>query len=227
MSATSRAFQPRLSPDTEAFQAFLVGAKSLWGTHLFREVAGEAARLGLEAPAAIEQAMAGSVAYQYFAWLEHYLQQFKFLGPYGIIEAFATQGRAISRAFDEAMTRGPGSIRLDPRLELPGYYREGDFHQHPGGIWSDDSDAFVYEWGARLGAFSVLLSDADDLHSRLARLIASGSPSAVLDLGCGFGKSTLPIKRQAAKARVAGVDLSAPVLHPAVPGGTGPLPANA
>lgn len=59
MSTAPRSFQPQLSPDTDAFQAYLVGVKSFWGSHLFREVAGEATRLALEDPAAIEKARSG------------------------------------------------------------------------------------------------------------------------------------------------------------------------
>jgi hypothetical protein len=121
MSIAPRSFQPQLSPDTDAFQAYLVGVKSFWGSHLFREVAGEATRLALEDPAAIEKAMAASPVYQYFAWLEHYLQQYKFVGPYGIIREFEGQHQAIEWAFDDAMAKGPGSLRLDPQLELPRY----------------------------------------------------------------------------------------------------------
>ena len=212
MTSPVRPFRPRVSPDAEAFQSFLVGLKSVWGGELFREVAREARSRGVDDPAAIEREMRASPAYQYFAWLEHYLQQYRFVGPYGIIKEFEAQAPEIVAALDGATRRGPGRITLNPDLELPRYYREGDFHQHPGGIWSDDIDACVYEWGARLGAFSVVLKDADDLHGRFASSVVRPAGLDVVDLGCGFGKSTLPLRRCTPSGRVVGVDLSAPVL---------------
>ena len=77
MTSPVRPFRPRVSPDAEAFQSFLVGLKSVWGGELFREVAREARSRGVDDPAAIEREMRASPAYQYFAWLEHYLQQYR------------------------------------------------------------------------------------------------------------------------------------------------------
>jgi ubiquinone/menaquinone biosynthesis C-methylase UbiE len=210
MAAVER-YRPRVSPDTEAFQSYLVGVKSAWGNELFREVAREAAAVKADDPAGIERELKSSPGYQYFAWLEHYLQQYKYVGPYGIVKEFEGQSDEVRRVLDEAMQRGPGTITLDPGLELPRYYVEADFHQHPGGIWSDDIDAFAYEWAART-PFSVKLASETELHDRLARFIARENPSDILDLACGFGKTTFALKREMPNARVIGIDLSAPAL---------------
>src|SRR5207248_150763 len=53
-----------------------------------------------------------------------------------------------------------------------------------------------------------------DLHTRLARFIRDRfQPRSVLDVGCGFGKTTLPLKREMTKTEVTGCDLSAPLLR--------------
>jgi ubiquinone/menaquinone biosynthesis C-methylase UbiE len=52
------------------------------------------------------------------------------------------------------------------------------------------------------------------LHTRFTALIAAdAAPNSVLDMGCGFGKSTLPLCSEFPAARVEGVDLSAPCLR--------------
>ena len=52
-----------------------------------------------------------------------------------------------------------------------------------------------------------------DLHERFTDLVALAcTPRRILDLGCGFGKSTLPFCRAFPEARVEAVDLAAPCL---------------
>ena len=104
-------------------------------------------------------------------------------------------------------------LDLQPDLELPRYYTGVDIHQHPGGVWSRDEAGLVYEHGAR--STTPLLGAAHaDLHSRFTDHIAGElSPSSVLDMGCGFGKSTLPFATRFAGARVEAVDLSEPCLR--------------
>jgi len=105
-----------------------------------------------------------------------------------------------------------GTLQLDSDLELPDWYTGFDIHLQPGGIWSSRQAARIYELGAAL----VMLGDNDDyaFHESFAR---TGVPPRdyrnVVDLGCGFGKSTRPIKRLYPKAQVVGLDLSAPVLE--------------
>src|SRR6185436_18925360 len=54
-----------------------------------------------------------------------------------------------------------------------------------------------------------------DLHDRLASVALEvfPMPSRVLDMGCGFGKSTRPFYETLKDAEVEGVDLSAPCLR--------------
>jgi ubiquinone/menaquinone biosynthesis C-methylase UbiE len=70
----------------------------------------------------------------------------------------------------------------------------------------------VYELGAKL----VMMGDNDDY--KFHRLFVSTALPArpyrrIVDLGCGFGKSTWPLKRSFPDAEVIGVDLAAPCLR--------------
>ena len=112
---------------------------------------------------------------------------------------------------ERAAETEPDRLDLDPDMALPDYFCVGDFHQHPGGIWSDAHDAFVYEWGATLT--TPMSADHGDLHDRFAKqIVAAVSPKAVLDQACGFGKTTLALKKILPDAEVIGSDVAAPCL---------------
>src|SRR4030095_2585100 len=105
-------------------------------------------------------------------------------------------------------------VELAAKPEYPDYYTRIDIHQHPGGVWSDPIAGFVYERGAR-STTPLAAGRHRDLHARLTAvaLEVSPSPSRVLDMGCGFGKSTRPFYETLKDAEVEGVDLSAPCLR--------------
>jgi ubiquinone/menaquinone biosynthesis C-methylase UbiE len=200
-----------------AAQAFLLATKTYWTTRLFPEVRAEyerrVARCGAR-PAATEEAqalMADSTLYAFFAWLERHLQRYKYSGRYGL-QAWHAQDRARLEAALEAPLP-PGLLELDPALELPRYYTGTDIHQHPGGVWSDPIAGYVYECGAR-STTPLAGARHADLHDRLTALALEVAPDAraILDLGCGFGKSTRPFYRRAPEARIEALDLAAPCL---------------
>src|SRR6266536_5116119 len=112
---------------------------------------------------------------------------------------------------DRAPTAPLGSLELDPNQQLLEYYADTEFHIQPGGVWSGAANAFVYEVGAKI----VMMGDNDDY--RFHRLfVESAIPKrpygAILDVGCGFGKSTRPFVDAFPDADVVGIDLSAPNL---------------
>lgn len=145
-------------------------------------------------------------SYGSFAWLERGAQKLLW--------------RAVSDAIEhevpanEAPT-GDSTLILDPHLALPGWYTDWDIHLQPGGVWSSERAALVYELGAKL----VMLGENDEyqFHQLFA---ANGVPQRayrfIVDLGCGFGKSTWPFKQVYPEAEVTGVDLAAPCLRLAI-----------
>lgn len=202
--------------ELDAGQRFLLACKGWWTTSLYSRIREEYAARAGEAGARHSVADVAAIvedltAYRYFSWLERHLQRMKYSGRYGLTRYYGERR-------DEALRRLTASgaddlLELRPELQLPSYYMSVDIHQHPGGIWSDEVAGLVYEHGAR--TTTPLLGEAHkELHVRLAaRIAADGPPERVLDLGCGFGKSTMPIAERFPKARVAGLDFSAPCLR--------------
>lgn len=125
--------------------------------------------------------------------------------------------RAVEAAVDQAGAANldaiaPATLTLDPSLQLPRWYTDWDIHLQPGGVWSADRAAAVYELGAKL----VMLGDNDDyrFHHLFTETALPRQPyQRIVDLGCGFGKSTWPLKKSFPLAEVIGLDLAAPCLR--------------
>ncbi|MGH9434442.1 MAG: class I SAM-dependent methyltransferase [Terriglobia bacterium] len=207
--------------ELEAGQRFLLACKGWWTTTLYSRVRGEYIERAGEASAdhSVEDVAAiveGLTVYRYFSWLERHLQRMKYSGRYGLARYYDERREELVDRLNEA--NAGDMLELRPGVKLPDYYTSVDIHQHPGGIWSDDVAGLVYEHGAR--TTTPLLGEAhENLHTRLAELIAAaGPPRRVLDLGCGFGKSTVPIAVRFPTAHVEGLDFSAPCLRLAASG---------
>jgi ubiquinone/menaquinone biosynthesis C-methylase UbiE len=164
-------------------------------------------------PAVREEYAAGgklehSVLYQYYCWLERHLQRYKYSGRYGLQPYHAQQRERLEKSLESA------PAELQPGFQQPEYYTRIDIHQHPGGVWSDPIAGFVYERGAR-STTPLAGQKHRDLHERLtsAALEKGPAPQRVLDMGCGFGKSTRPFYEALGKGKVEGIDLSAPCLR--------------
>ncbi len=207
----SEARQP-FGQDDRSFSAaqdFLLGTKTFWTTRWFPLLRAEyEARRTIsatdETPETVAATLQGSTLYQGFAWMERHLQRMKYSGRYGLVNWHARD-----RALLEPTLAETGA-KLDPALEMPRYYRSVDIHQHPGGVWSDALAGYVYERGAR-STTPLAGQRHRDLHDRLAAAIqAVATPRTLLDMGCGFGKSTRPIAELFPQAKIVGIDLSAP-----------------
>ena len=167
-------------------------------------------------------------SYEAFAWLERQSQKMLWRAAMDAVgaEESARGIKAVGRAEGDASApageqelpghvghdTGPATVELDPELRLPGWYTEWDIHVQPGGVWSSAAAARVYELGAKL----VMLGDNDDYKFHrlfVETAIPRRSYGRIVDLGCGFGKSTWPLKRVFPEAEVIGVDLAAPCLR--------------
>ena len=196
-----------------AAQDFLLASKTFWTKEIFPELRrtyADAARNSAKPPAnpeEVENLLQDNTLYQYFSWLERHLQRFKYSGRYGLIPYHDERREELS-----PQLRNTGA-ELSSDLEMPVYYRRFDIHQHPGGVWSDELDGFVYKRGARSTTPLMGASHAD-LHQRFTDLVAAQENaehiSDILDMGCGFGKSTHPFAQGFPSARIEAIDLSAP-----------------
>ena len=193
-----------------AAQSFTLGAKLHWTTKLYPALRAEHDRLETQDGLA---GLAEGTLYRYYAWLERHLQRIKYSGRYGLQPYHAQDREALERAIDPAALTDH-TLALDPELKPPKYYTSVDIHQHPGGLWSDPIAGHVYERGAR-STTPMLGGRYRDLHQRFTDLVG-GAPGRILDMGCGFGKSTKPFSESFPGAEVEAVDLS----------GSGPVRAS-
>jgi len=142
--------------------------------------------------------------YPWFAWSERASQKAMWRA---VSDAVAGAGPVDLPAAPQ------GSLTLDPGLALPAWYTDWDIHVQPGGVWRADASARVYELGAKL----VMMGENDDYgfhRSFVATCCADlDAPTRIVDLGCGFDKSTWPMKQAYPAAEVIGIDLAAPCLR--------------
>lgn len=147
-------------------------------------------------------------AYPLFGWLERNTQKMMWRRLEALIRP---RDAELTAALDRAPDQPLGKLALNPDLELPEYYSETEFHIQPGGVWSGATNAFVYEVGAKI----VMMGQNDD-YAFHRLFVESAIPKrpyrAILDMACGFGKSTRPFVDAFPHAEVVGIDLSAPNL---------------
>lgn len=192
---------------------FVLTLRRRWADTLYPRLCAEyAAATGAEPPATPEAVAArvhALATYEGFAWLERGSQKMLWRAA---VDAIRADDREGERA---PYTGGPATLELDPPLKLPGWYTGWDIHVQPGGIWSSRAAARVYELGAKL----VMLGENDDYKFHrlfVETAIPRREYQRIVDLGCGFGKSTWPFKKVHPRAEVIGIDLAAPCLELAV-----------
>lgn len=115
---------------------------------------------------------------------------------------------------DKAQKRGPGKLELNPNLEIPDSARH-EIHQQPGGFVGDPLAGIVYHHAVTLG-FRGGTANYDENHMQNAmnrRKPADGRVLRILDMGCGTGQSTTPLKMRFPDAEVWGIDIAAPMLR--------------
>ncbi|GIW06794.1 MAG: hypothetical protein KatS3mg060_1599 [Dehalococcoidia bacterium] len=115
---------------------------------------------------------------------------------------------ALAAYLDSPTPDAPGTLALDPSLEMPWYFT-ADFHVQPGGMWKDALVPYVTVISNDI--FSGGRSVNYEFQANAARAIPDGDYERILDLGCGF-KSTFVLKERWPNAEVYGIDLSAPLL---------------
>lgn len=203
-----------------AAQDFILDAKRHWTTRIYpalkQEYCQRTAAAGTT-PQTVEEveALVGDTPlYRCYAWLERHLQRMKYSGRYGLAPYHAERREQLLARI-EALPKAQRA-ETDPDFRRPKYYEAVDIHQHPGGVWRDDVAGFVYERGAR--STTPLLGERHrDLHGRFTDRVAAAfgdrPPARILDMGCGFGKSTGPFWELWRDARIDGIDLSAPCLE--------------
>ena len=205
------------SRQANAFQEFIMEARTWWAVQLFprlREEYEERKRLAenegrpLRTADDVAKVFARSTLYAYFCWLERHVQKSKYSSSrWGLVAQLAREPDVAAERLAAANNE---KLELDPAMDVPAYYAAHDIHQHPGNLHNDPHAGLVYE----ASALSIHpRTRKNELHERFVDLVRRhGEFSRVIDLGCGFGKSTVPLAHAFPKAQVIGVDVSAPCL---------------
>lgn len=181
---------------------FVLTLRRRWADTLYPVLAEQVEAAAGDDAAAVAD---GLPLHDWFAWLERGSQKMLWR---------ATQDTVLANGSETtpSAAKAGGGLDLDPGLALPDWYTDWDIHVQPGGIWRNRQTAEVYELGAKL----VMLGENDDytFHTLFAETaVPKRDYHRIIDLGCGFGKSTWPFARLYPDAEVIGVDLAAPCLE--------------
>lgn len=195
------------SLDTQAKLDFVLTLRRRWADVLYPAVRAEYDATGKNAPTPKEarETVHALPTYPWFAWAERNAQKALWR---------AVQDRVEETAPPPPANAGPATVEPDPALVLPAWYTDWDIHIQPGGVWRNDESAETYELGAKL----VMLGVNDDYTFHRAfteTAVPKRAYKRIVDVGCGFGKSTWPLKRAYPDAEVIGQDLALPCLRKA------------
>lgn len=114
------------------------------------------------------------------------------------------------------------TLKLDPKLEIPRYVSALDIHLMPGGYFMENVEGDVanpasYDAGlyATLGGLGGALNDPAGraLTTWLAKNHPDFKPKVIVDIGCGVGHNTLPLREAFPDARIVAIDVAAPMLR--------------
>ncbi|MBM3504891.1 MAG: class I SAM-dependent methyltransferase [Alphaproteobacteria bacterium] len=151
--------------------------------------------------------------YQLYSWMYRHLQRFKYNHPdWGLQPKAESEAARIVPELDRAAAESikKGTLRLNPNIEYPDYYRLTDFHQHPGGVWTDDVDGLIYELGRRTTRPHE--DDPNDFYRLTFTYLPKRKYPRVLDWGTGQGGMALTWLEGHPDSEVHAVDISAPCL---------------
>lgn len=189
-----------------AFQGFLLEAKQYWMTDIWSALKDDyrvrSEGRAIDTHEQVAELMKDSPTYWFYSWFERHIQRAKYSGRYGLCRMLA-----------DARVQPPADAELRLRdVPVPEYYSIVDVHQHPGNLVGAPNAGLVYKASAvstQPGA-----TNRYGLHERFAGFVDElGQFRRILELGCGFGKSALPLAKQLPRAHVTAIDLSAPCLE--------------
>ncbi|MEE4339792.1 MAG: class I SAM-dependent methyltransferase, partial [Erythrobacter sp.] len=122
--------------------------------------------------------------------------------------------REAERLAEEARkAEGPGSLTLDPTLEVPRNVHAIDVHLMPGSyVRGEDSleAGAVYDRGLAVFSMGLMGANLDDIGLSMSRYVQQRfpdfAPTRILDTGCTIGHNTLPWKQAYPEAQVIAID---------------------
>jgi ubiquinone/menaquinone biosynthesis C-methylase UbiE len=220
------AMKPEVQPDEAARQRFVSGLRSFVLNDLasdmrlaydqrvlpaFRRETGRDPANGVE----VHKALRGDPAFKAYSATRVHAQRM----VWDSVAPVAARGRDARRKAIEAVANGPGSLKLDPALEMPRNITAIDVHLMPGsyagGAQAEDTGA-VYDQGLAVFSMGLMGRNLDDIGLSMSAYVKARypefKPARILDVGCTIGHNTLPWKQRYPDAEVHAIDVAAPGL---------------
>lgn len=117
---------------------------------------------------------------------------------------------------EEFDKRGPGTLELNPDMDIPDYARH-EIHTQPGGYVGNPFAGHIYHYSTNNFYNGRKLTNyQDELHTRLGGQVPTpedGKVTRILDIGCGIGQLAVALKERFPQAEVWGVDVGAPMIR--------------
>jgi SAM-dependent methyltransferase len=166
----------------------------------------------------VAEAMQREPAYRTFSLVRRHTMEIRQQAGRSLVSRQVDRLRDAARATNS----GASTLRLDPALQLPRYVTAVDTHLMQGGytaerVADDVGNAANYDAGmyATIGGSGGPWNDAAGraLVEWLRREHPGFSPRRIVDLGCGLGHNTLPLRDAFPAAEIIAVDVAAPMLR--------------
>jgi ubiquinone/menaquinone biosynthesis C-methylase UbiE len=129
---------------------------------------------------------------------------------------FHANADAYLSAMEAADRRGPGTLEMDPGMQIPDHARH-QVHIQPGGYVGDPFAGFMYQHATNSFWFAARgHNDQDQIHRGAVNKLPvprDGKVRRILDYGCGIGQFTTALKERFPDAEVWGLDIGAPMIR--------------
>lgn len=119
---------------------------------------------------------------------------------------------------EAADNAGPGTLELNPDLEIPTYIKH-EIHIQPGGYVGDAFAGHIYHHGTNSFSAGIPFlgdNEQDQIPIRTVErlpLPEDGKVKRILDMGCGIGRMTVALKERFPEAEVWGIDAGGPLVR--------------
>ena len=131
-------------------------------------------------------------------------------------EAFHTQAELYLAEMEAADDAGPGTLELNPDLNIPDYTKH-EIHLQPGGYVGDPFAGYMnYYYGNLFYAVFARGNTQDQIQARAMAKIPTpkdGQVRRILDMGCATGRLTFAAKERFPEADVWGIDVGGPMVR--------------
>jgi SAM-dependent methyltransferase len=130
-----------------------------------------------------------------------------------IQDEYHRDGERYLEELERAEKKGPGTLELRPKIEVP-RYAAYEIHLQPGGYVGDPFAGYIYYHG--LNVEFAFGNYHDELQGNRAKYVpapADGKVKRILDQGCSSGQLCLTLKKKFPEAEVWGSDIGAPMIR--------------